>query len=99
MKFIGDILSLLVGSFLFKLTEILLERYKRQVLSFFIFITEVFFCFIVIFFVLFVITIVRTGINSGFPVIALIITIPTGILLCRLLRRIIKWLKMARSEA
>ena len=96
MEIIGDILSILAGTLLFKLTEIFAERNKREILTFFIFVTWLIFI-AVIFFLVALFEII--GIKSSASLTALAVTVLAGMLICRLLLKIIKWLKTARNEA
>lgn len=96
MEIIGDILSILAGTLLFKLTEIFAERNKREILTFFIFVMWL--IFIALIFSL-VSLLNITGIKSSDSLTALIVIILAGMLFCRLLLKIIKWLKTARNEA
>ena len=96
MEIIGDILSILAGTLLFKLTEIFAERNKREILTFFIFVTWLIFI-AVIFFLVALFEII--GIKSSASLTALAVTVLAGMLICRILLKIIKWLKTARNEA
>ena len=96
MEIIGDILSILAGTLLFKLTEIFAERNKREILTFFIFVTWLIFI-AVIFFLVALFKII--GIKSSASLTALAVTVLAGMLICRILLKIIKWLKTARNEA
>lgn len=98
MKFIGDVLSILVGSFLFKLTEILAERYKKQVLSFFLFIMWLIFVILVLLFALLAVFDLKLGVDSV-SLTALVFIISSGISICQIWLKIIKWVKLARDEA
>ena len=98
MEIIGDILSILAGTLLFKLTEIFAERNKREILTFFIFVTWLIFIALIFFLVsLLEITGIKSSVASSLT--ALFVIILAGMLICRLLLKIIKWLKTARNEA
>lgn len=102
MENIRDILSLLVGVILFKLTEIIGGSCKKQLLSLLIIIAWLFFAGLAFFFSLIVFAIItnrilKAGDNSYIFVLFMIIG--SGIICCRLVLKIIKWLKLARNEA
>ena len=87
---------------MFELTKILGRYYKKQVLSFFIFIAWLFFVAIAFIFSYLLFAIITNQIlksGDGSWIFVLFMIAPSGFLCCRLVLKIIKWLKVARDEA